>query len=221
MKLVLKQLSKLRGSIRMPLLAPDAADALIELEKDTDGLVYADFWRDGISSLLAKRLNKSTHLPGYSSHNFGFGIDVDVKTVLAEKKILYEYLLHLMKKRGWYCRRRDGEENQLNSNHFDYLGPEANKYLYKCTLNPETWDMPAEQRIIEKYNPEFQLPLSEVQIGLAKLGMFKGQTNGTSDVYTREAILAFQRAWDLIPNGYADYQFCRVLSFVTADIDII
>ena len=63
------------------------------------------------------------------------------------------------------------------------------------------------------------MPLQEVQEKLAKIGMFKGKPTGQSDLYTRESVLTFQRAWDLVQNGYVDDKLCRVLAFVTADIE--
>jgi hypothetical protein len=218
MKLVLQQLpSTLRGTARMKLLAPDAAESLLKLEKDTGGLVYADMWRDAVSSLLAKRTRRATQIPGYSSHNYGMGLDLDVKTILSEKKIRYEDLLHVMKKRGWYCHRRDGLDGQVDSDHFNFLGDAANQYLVKCTQDPITWDNAIEQRIFDKYQNDFQLSTKQAQELLAKIGFYAGESSGAGDLYTREAVMAFQRAWDLIENGLTDTTLCRVLAFVTAE----
>jgi hypothetical protein len=63
MKLVLHQLPSVRGNVRMPYLAPEAAVALLAIEKDTDGLVYTDMWRDPTASLLARRTKKISQLP--------------------------------------------------------------------------------------------------------------------------------------------------------------
>lgn len=221
MKLRLKQLSNLKGSAKLPLLDPEAADSLLSLERDTDGLIYLDIWRDGIASLVAKRMSRTSHLPSYSAHNYGLAIDIDVTSILNQKKIRYEDLLHLMKRRGWYCHRRDGDSNKTNSGHFNYLGQEAERYLVKCSLDPITWGNPAELMIYERYGMQFPMSLKEAQEKLARLGMFKGKTTGTNDIYTREAVLAFQRAWNLIENGYVDDSFCRVLAFITAEIQII
>jgi hypothetical protein len=52
---------------------------------------------------------------------------------------------------------------------------------------------------------------------LAKIGFYAGESSGAGDLYTREAVMAFQRAWDLIENGLTDTTLCRVLAFVTAE----
>lgn len=219
MKLVLHQLS-VRGKVRSPYLSPEAALALLAVEKDTDGLVYTDMWRDGMSCLVSRRTRSGTQLPGYSTHNYGLSVDLDVKVILEQKKIRYEDLLRIMKKRGWYCHRRDGLETWPGGDHFNYLGPGAQKYLERTTLDPTSWDLPGEMKIWELYGKYFQLTLKEVQERLIQLRFFTGPATGQSDAYTREAILAFQRAWDLIQTGMPDMTTCRVLVFVTAELEM-
>ena len=220
MKLVLQQLS-VRGTCRMPYLAPDAAAALKALEKDTDGLIYNEMWMDGSASLLARRTRRITQLPGYSSLNYGMGIVVDVNTVLEEKKILYEQLLHIMKKRGWICHRRDGDESKPGYDLFNFLGDMPMKYLAKCTMDPITWDVAPEARIYEKFGEDFQLTMEHVQKRLSDLKIYRGPFTHQMDLYTRETVLAFQRAWDLIENGNVDMTLCRVLAFITAEVQYL
>lgn len=204
----------------MKILSPDAADSLLRLEKDTGGLVYTDMWRDPVASLVARRTRRSFQLPGYSAHNYGFGIDLDIKAILDERKLRYEDLLHFLKKRGWVCHRRDGVENAPESDHFNFLGATPNEYLVKCTMDPITWDYPVEDRIFEKHKADFQLSTAEVQGLLRKIGFYAGEASGSNDLYTREAVMAFQRAWDMIENGQIDASLCRVLAFVTADREV-
>lgn len=217
MKLVLHQLPKVRGTVRDPYLAPDAALAFMAIEQDTDGLIYKDLYRDPTSSLLVRRLHRKSQLPGYSAHNYGLAVDLDVNAILEEKKIRYEDLLYIMKKRGWICHRRDGSQDQAGSGHFTYLGEEADHHLRVCTMDPTTWQYPAEQIIWERYNKNFKLDTRDVQALLSKMSMYSGTFTGQNDAYTREAILAFQRAWDLTPSGSPDLTLCRVLSYVTAE----
>jgi hypothetical protein len=221
MKLVLQQLPSIRGDAREKLLAPDAAEALIKLERDTGGLVYTDMWRDSVASLMAKRTRRASQLPGYSSHNYGIGFDLDVKTILQEKQIRYEDLLYLLKKRGWVCHRRDGIEGAAGYDHFSFLGEHANKYLVKCTMDPITWDNPAEERIFERHGKDFHVSLYKAQELLTSIGFYNGKTSGIGDLYTREAAMAFQRAWDLIETGLVDTTTCRVLAFVTAQREVL
>lgn len=221
MKLLLRQLPRTtKGTSRMPYLAPDAAIALEAIEKDTDGLIYTEMWRDPMSSLLVRRTKRTSLLPGYSPHNFGLAVDLDVKTILAEKKIRYEDLLRIMKKRGWVCHRRDGLENETDSDHFNFLGEYSAKYLTRCTMDPTTWGNAAELFIWERFGKDFQLELREVQLILTHLRFYTGTITGMKDMYTRESILAFQRAWDLIQSGSPDMTTCRVLAFVTAEREL-
>lgn len=205
----------------MKLLAPDAALALVALEKDTGGLVYGDMWRDGMMNLLVRRSNRAVPLPGYCGHNYGIAIDLDIGTILEEKKILYEDLLHLMKKRGWVCLRRDGERNKPGSEHFVFLGDQASRYLARCTMDPITWVVPTEMIIMEKYGTCFDLDVAGVQELLTRLSIYVGPITGQKDAYTREAILTFQRAWDLTQSGSVDMMLCRALAFISAEREVV
>ncbi len=217
MKLVLHQLPKLRGAVRSPYLAPEAALAFLAIEKDTDGLVYKELYRDPTATLLARRLSRASQLPGYSCHNYGLSIDLDVKTILQEKKIRYEDLLYIMKKRGWICHRRDGLQDSPGWEHFTYLGEDSENLLRSCTMDPTTWQYPGEQLIWNQHGKHFKIGIEDVQALLAKLSFFSGTFTKQHDPYTREAILAFQRAWDLTQSGSPDMTLCRVLAYVSAE----
>jgi hypothetical protein len=222
MKIVLQQVSNVKGSVKRPLLAQDAALSLASIQTYTDGLIYTDMWRDGIDTLLTRtNRNKSGNSIGYSPHNFGISVDLDVPTILDQKKILYEDIIWLMKRKGWYCFRRDGSQNQVGSGHFDFLGDEAEKYLAKSSQDPATWSTVAEMRIWERHSQSFNIGTKEVQEMLAKLGFYHGPFTGQRDFYTREAILAFQRAWDLVQTGSPDMVLCRALAFISAEISIL
>jgi hypothetical protein len=221
MKLALQQLpATTRGPARMKYLASDAAAALLKVEEDTDGLIYTDFWRDGVASLVSLRLRKTSQLPSYSPHNYGLALDIDLVNVLKEKAITYETLLYIMKKRGWYCHRRDGRADQPEANHFNFLGEKGDSYLSKTTMDPATWGRPGEMRISEVYGDRFIIDTKTVQVLLARVGFYVGPTTGAVDMYTREAVMAFQRAWDLVVDGVLGIAFCRALAFVTAELDL-
>jgi hypothetical protein len=177
-------------------------------------------WQDPVSSLLARRTRRASQLPGYSAHNFGIGIDLDVKAILDEKKIRYEDLLYLLKKRGWICHRRDGDAYAPEAEHFNFLGDTPNEYLFRCTMDPITWDNPAEERIFERHKADLQLTTYQAQIKLARIGFYAGEPDGKNDLYTREAVMAFQRAWDLIENGSVDPTTSRVIAFVTSEREL-
>jgi hypothetical protein len=105
MELVLRQLNGLKGPIRLPLLAPDAATSLLLVEKEIN-LTYIDLWKDGILTLMDRRINKFGSYPGYSPSNYGLGISIDLKTTL--KDIQFEDLVKLLRRKGWHGFRTDG-----------------------------------------------------------------------------------------------------------------
>lgn len=220
MKLMLQQVPKVKGSTKRPLLAPEAAASLAILETDTDGLIYTEMWRDPIDSLLAKRLVKGSPMVGYSPHNYGLAIEIDVAAILDKKKIKYDDLLWLMKKRGWYCYRRDKIGDQPGAGSFNFLGGNPDTYLARCTYDPTSWATTGELRIWERHYRDFELDTKEVQTQLSKLGLFKEPYTGQIDIYTREAIMAFQRTWELNQTGTPDMTLCRVLALVAADLKI-
>ncbi len=222
MKLILQQLpSHIRCDSTNKLLAPSAAESLLRLEENTGGIYYKDMWRDAVSSLVARRIKQCAHLPGYSPHNYGIGITIDIDTTLAQKNINYQQLLSILKKEGWVCYRKDEVVNAPGSDQFSFLGPTYKQYLTKCTLDPKTWDIPVETFIFERYGVNFQLSTLSVQKLLHKIGMYcLTDFSGTNDLYTREAIMAFQRAWGLTENGHIDSTLCRVLVFITMDLEV-
>lgn len=219
MELKLQELKGLNGTIRNPYLAQDAAEALLLLERDTNGLTYTDLWLDPISYLVQKRLKKEFQLISYNPHNYGLALDLDVETTLKQKKIKYDDLIWLMEKRGWFCHRRDKQENLPGSEHFIYLGEYHSKYLEKCSYDPTTWNTSSEVRIWERFSQDFiSVTIKIAETRLAQIGLFYGTKSGQKDLYLRESILAFQRTWDLPQTGTIDITFCRALTLVTADV---
>lgn len=221
MNLALQQLPEtLKGKARAKVLAPDAAAALLALEKDTSGLVYSSLWHDATSSLWARRFRLGAPLPGYDPHGYGMALTLDGDTILAEKKIGYEDLLYLMKRRGWYCHRRDGKPKEQTSFEFNFLGENADEYSSLATFDPLSWDKPIEKKVHEKYLKDFALSPAMIQSALLSLGFFHGTVNGEYDAYMREGIVAFQRAWQLPETGTPNITLQRVLAFVSATVTI-
>lgn len=220
MILSLQQLPGVRGPAKFKFLAPDAADALMKIEDDTGRLIYNHIWWDAVLSRYARHMRRGTQLPAYSTHNYGLGVDLDVPAILQEKKITYEDLVYVMRKRGWYAHRRDGVADAPESGHFNFLGSEAQTYLDMVTLDPSTWFRPGEQRIWERYGRYFVPDQEVIQRQLHQLGFFHGEFDLNCDFYMREAVIAFQRAWDLVENGIPDLILQRVLAFVAAERQI-
>ena len=226
MKLILQQLPnvKFTGEIRTPYLSQEAAFSLVLVERDTGGLTYIDMWRDAVSSLVRRRTNINIPLPGYDPHNYGISVTLDIKASLKPKKLSYGDLIKNLERHDWFCKRRDAPEcnyTDPGGSQFNYLGKDHGRYLARANLDEKTWSMPSELYIWERYNDYFHLDTADVQQLLSNIGIYKGKISGERDNYTREAIMAFQRAWELIQSGAPDMTLCRVLSFVTAELKIL
>jgi hypothetical protein len=219
MKMLLQEV-RVAGSAKKKYLAIDAAASLKLVERDSGGLVYADLWQDGVAVFCAKRRNPDSPKPGYSSHQFGFGVDLDLRGTQEKTRLNYKELLKVMEKSFWYCYRRDEEPNLPGSEHFDYFGEHAMNYLLKATYDPIKWPRAAEERIHELHGEDFSLSIAQVQKKLGELGIYSLPISGELDEYTREAIMVFQRAWGLSEDGTASMPFCRVLSVLTVELEI-
>lgn len=219
MKLVLRQLpAGLQGSARLSYLAPDAAESLLTVEREMGGLVYNELWRDASGSLLAKRQRRDDRMPGYSAANYGLAVTLNLQEILDHRGISYDELVVALGRRFWFCYRRDGAQDKPGSDYFIYLGQFNQRYLLECTQDPGTWGRAEEERLFERYGRYFQLTIPQVQELLLRTGLYRGEVSGQLDLYSREAVAAFQRAWRLPENGHADPILCRVLAFVTAEI---
>jgi hypothetical protein len=224
MKLVLQQLPNVKGEARSSYLSQEAAFSLVLVEQDAGGLFYKDMWRDATASLLNRRFRKYDPLPGYDPHNYGISVELDIRTSIKPKKLAYEDLIKLMERRNWYCQRRDAPNCGIAepwATQFNYLGKEHEKYLSKATQAEDTWMSPTEHYIWERYSEYFLLGTIDVQYMLSTIGFYKGKLTGERDPYTREAIMAFQRAWEINQSGMPDMTLCRVLSLVTAELKIL
>jgi len=205
---------------RFRYLWPPAADALLEMELDTGGLVYSDILRSAEESLAAMQRKAGVQPPGFSGHNFGFSFDVAVDETMKLRGWDYNRLLTELEAHGWYGHRRDGARGYGKSEswHFNYLGSGGGKYL--VLARPGAWAEPLEARVRDVYGAAFALTDSEVQACLKKLGMYAGDVDGVVGPLSKQAIGAFQRAWRL-PEGPADSRTRRVLAFVAAERVIV
>lgn len=223
MKLVLQQLSNIKGEVKNPYLDKEAAFSLVLVERDTGGLVYTEMWRDALSSILVRRTNTSTPPPGYSAHNYGLSIQIDMRASMKVKKLSHDDLTKILERHGWFCQRRDEgfDISEVGACQFNYFGKDHDKYLSKASQDATSWLTPSEFYIWEKYRDDFQLETADVQNKLGSLGLYRGTITGQRDLYTREAIMAFQRTWEISQSGAPDMTLCRVLSFVTAELKIL
>jgi hypothetical protein len=215
MKLVLQQMPNAKGPLRHPYLIPEAVEALQEVEKEAGQLIYADMWRDPVTQLLTKRLRPESPGLGYNGHSFGIGVDV----VLGALQFPYDKLTKLMSRQGWYSYQKDGGVPKAGHGHFDFFGEKATRYLMKSSYDPNTWNLPVEEYIQEKFGEKFQVDLPEVQSLLVRIGYCRGPITKELDLYTREALLAFQRTWRLSESGQADPATCRALVLIASSAE--
>lgn len=208
---------------RMRYLAPDIGPKLLELDRATGGYIYTDMWRSADASLSARRIKRGVQRPGYSPHGYGLAVDLDLYGIMRTYRIHYGDIVEVMKAHGWFCHRRDGAgPDEMEAWHFNYLGEEPQKYLQHCDVDkPATWSSAAEARILERYGASFSMMPLQIQTVLAQLKFYGGELDGNlSSQLCREAVMAFQRAWDLDVDGDPGIMTQRTLAFVTADKSI-
>jgi hypothetical protein len=191
---------------RMLYMRPEAAQALLLVEADTDGLIFTDVYRSPAEILQAYNTRPGTQPVGYSFHGYGGCVDVDVDATLKKLGMDYGGLLTIMEARGFHCHRRDGDPEKSESWHFNFLGDDAAALLARTTDDPSTWAAPAEAMIQQWYGPELRPSDQEVDAMLRQAGV--------SDVRT------FQRKWAIVVDGVAGPVTRRVLAFVTASAQI-
>ncbi len=208
---------------RMRFLAPDVGPQLLRLNQDTGGYIFTDVWRSADSSLAARRVKRGVQRPGYSPHNYGIAVDLDLYGIMKKYQIHYPDIVEMMRAHGWYCHRRDGlGPDESEAWHFNYLGDNSDKYLANVDIDrPVTWATASEARILERYGTDFVLSPTQIQSYLAQIKIYGGAIDGNlSSALCREAVMAFQRAWNLDVDGDPGVMTQRTLAFVTADRQI-
>lgn len=198
---------------------PNVGRATVLLEQETGGLVYTDFFRTADAQLAAHEGKRGTQKVGYSGHGYGYSFDLEVDATLFRHAWNYDFLIRYLEDRGWHCHRRDGQRG-MEDWHFNYFGPDAaQRYLMLADpTQPVTWGRPVEAKIREQYDQDFFLSPTDVQTTLAKLGIYKGEIDSKMGPLTRAAITAFQRAWQLVPDGIPGVMTQRTLAYVAADV---
>ena len=197
---------------RMLYLNPEAADGFIRLGHNTP-IVVSDMFRSPEASLHAIRTRRGARPPGFSGHNFGFSIDIDVEACIRRGKFRNKAALDkVMNAYGWYCHRRDARKG-FESWHYDYNVDGI--LLAKLEDRDETM-APARERMIQKlYGSHWKLRKQDVQAALQELGFYQGDIDGKIGPLSQEAIRAFQRAWALQEDGVPGPVTQRVLWLVS------
>jgi hypothetical protein len=193
-----------RLPLRSLFLHPRAARSFVE--QLSDRIVVTDMFRSAEASLVAIHTGAGSRAPGYSGHNYGFSIDVDVDHALRELGLNKSAFDGWMQERGWACGRSDGARG-LDDRHYDYLR----------AGDAEAPDV--EHQIRALYGQDLFPELEECQALLRRLRMYNGVLDGTLGPLTAEALGAFQRAWNVGADGRGrrvlDPRTRRTLAYVT------
>jgi len=214
------------GGVKLPrrlaFLRPEAADALHALQADHGRMVLTDAFRSPEASLQAMTEKRGVQPPGFSLHNFGIAIDVDVTSTMKRWACSYETLLRRLAEFGFFCHRPDLKRGSEDW-HFNYFGDAAPKYLARIRAGEaRTWALPGEDRIVDLFGASFVVEPKRAQEILARLGMYQGEIDGIFGPRSRAALQAFQRAWAIRDvSGNLDARTQRVLAVVTAERRIV
>ena len=199
-------------------LHPAAADAFVALQRALCARVrVSDMLRTAESSLQAMQEKAGVQPPGFSAHNFGFAIDIDVEENM--KRLGFASKAGLdskMAEFGWFCHRRDGARG-FEDWHYNHLGtrPEAEQFLAKASRTSTAGAVEAKMQAV--YGDELVLTPTEMQEALAKMRCYSGDIDGVIGPRSKQALMAFQRAWKLKPTGEMDAKTERTLALVSAD----
>jgi hypothetical protein len=198
--------------LRSLFLHPVTADAF--LADLADAVSVIDMYRSAEVTMMAIASGRGTRPPGYSGHNFGFSIDVDLDATLAELRLDKPGFDAWMSARGWHCEREDGARG-LDDHHYDHFGLVEQLALVSATDPIRD----VEQLIARIYGEALAPDPEESQRLLKKLRHYGGVLDGVIGPVTVEAIRIFQRAWQLdrdpqVQPGALDARTRRTLAFV-------
>lgn len=201
-------------------LAPDVVPYWLAVK---DYVVVSDMYRSADSSLAAVRSGRGAAEPGYSGHNFGLSIDIDVHKTM--KKVGVDLKAELdtwMSAHGWFCWREDHDLPKWRPRpneawHYNFA-PHGVTYNYGSCVK---W-LGAE--ILRRHGVDFELGAIEVQGALARLRLYSGAIDGKIGPLTALALERFRLMWG-IPAPTAprmlDRRTLRTLAFCTADIILV
>lgn len=201
---------------RMRYLHPQAADSLTGFELEHPGMLWiSDCYRSAEASREAWMAHRAgVQRPGWSAHNFGLALDLDIVRILNRSPDLhYADLLAIMARYGWYCHRRD-EQRGAEDWHFNHLGSSADHCLLLAGRHPESWSRPVEERIQDLYGSQFLLSIVDCQAALARLGYDCGPADGIPGPRTRAAVERFRQDWSMVPGTHLDWRVQRLLAYL-------
>jgi hypothetical protein len=209
--------SKDQFPARMSFLQPDAAKAYT-LAAQALKLRVSDMFRTAEESLRARATKAGVQPPGFSAHNYGLAIDIATDDVMKATKLTKPALDAQMESFGWYCHRKDGKRG-MEDWHYNFFGnrDEALPWVKACAASTNR-SGGIEAKIVATFGDELKLTAEEAQISLAKMKLYNGEIDGVFGGGSKQALMAFQRAWSLQPSGQLDKRTERTLAYVTAEV---
>lgn len=208
---------------RMGFLHPRAAGALrCALRELGQALVLSDAWRAAGASLARRYpdgggVRRGVKPPGFSAHNYGLAIDVDIRRTLQRTGLNKRQLDEKLAEHGWYCHRKD---HRITSEawHYNALVTGRGAEYLQETQGKRSTAAAVEAAILDLYGYAWAPSKLQLQRYLAFLALYTGAIDGLLGRKTREAVEAFQRAWKLKVDGVAGPATCRVLALRCAEL---
>jgi hypothetical protein len=175
--------------VRMRWLRAECAESL------PPGLTMSDIYRSPISSLAAVKAKRGALPPGYSNHNYGGAVDVDVDMTMRRmgmksKAALDEYMTGF----GWHCHRSDHRRGSEDW-HYNHL-PDRPAGAYSSDE--------AEARLVALYGAAWAALKADVraeQTALKAAGMYEGIVDGDAGPMTKSGREVFKRTWLTKPTA--------------------
>lgn len=189
---------------RMRFLAPDALAALTPL---AGGLVFTDVFRSPAASMEARARKAGAAKPGYSAHNFGLAVDLDVRRSIrgAVGDGGKAGLDAFMERAGWLCYRKDHALDESESWHFSFGAKDHGSRGVEAVIQ-------------SRYGAAFVLTPTQAQEALKALRLYAGAIDGDFGRQSRAALDVFKRGWKLPADGKLDAAAQRLLAVVTAEV---
>jgi peptidoglycan hydrolase-like protein with peptidoglycan-binding domain len=197
---------------RMKLIHPSVVDGLRAITVQNGyNIAMSDMFRSPASSLAARQQKTGVQRPGFSGHNYGISIDIDIDQSIKLMGMSYPDLVRWMATKGWTCYRSDYQ-----------LGPEAwhFNFLNMGPTPPPRSDGPI-QWITNTYGPQLTGDEKWVQTCLQQLKLYDGAIDGQFGAHSQAALKQFELMYQLPPTGVIDQINCWSLAIATCTKNII
>jgi len=196
---------------RMKLVHPSVVDGLRAITSQNNyNIAMSDMFRSPASSLAARQQKTGVQRPGFSGHNYGISIDIDIDQSTKLMGMSYPDLVRWMATKGWTCYRSDYQLG-AESWHFNYLNMGPNP--------PPRSDGPIKW-ITNTYGSQMTGDEKWVQTCLQQLKLYDGDIDGQFGPKSQAALKQFELMYQLPPTGVIDQINCWSLAIATCTKNI-